>query len=116
MQTRRQEVLVLNTRPWRRAMEGWRRNWGLPAEKGFTVETGRPLGRPARRLLKRVQKNMHAQHLLPLKYVDGTLNSRTQALLLPPLSAGEEAVHYALSQVGVHESPWGSNRGKDVWR
>lgn len=109
-------MIVINTRPYRRAMEAYRRNWGLKAEKGFTVETGRPLGRPARRLLKRIQENLHARGLLPLKYVDGTLNSRTQVLLIPPLSPADKAVAYALSQQGVHESPWGSNRGNDVHR
>lgn len=97
-------------------MEAYRRNQGLAKEKGFTVETGRPLGKPARALLKRIQENLHARNLLGEKYIDGTLNSKTQVLLIPPLSMGDKAAAYALSQVGVHESPWGSNRGADVHR
>lgn len=109
-------MIVLNTRKFRRAMEAYRRNWGLKAEHGFTVETGKPLGKPARALLKRIQENLHARHLLALRYIDGTLNSKTQALLIPPLSPADKAVAYALSQQGVHETPWGENRGADVHR
>lgn len=108
--------MVIATRKYRRAMEAYRRNHGLAHEKGFTVESGLPLGKPARALLKRIQENLHARELLPEKYVDGTLNSKTQVLLIPPLSMGDKAAAYALSQVGVHESPWGSNRGADVHR
>lgn len=108
--------MVLNTRKFRRSMEAYRRNWGLEKEPGFTVETGKPLGKPGRALLLRIQKNLHARKVLALKYVDGTLNSKTQALLIPPLSKADKAVAYSLSQQGVHESPWGSNRGEDVHR
>lgn len=100
-------------------MEGvrLRNGWGiLPAEKGWTPGTGKPLGKPGRHLLKRIQDYYVAEKLLPAKFADGTLNSKTQALLLPPLSMADKAVAYALSQVGVHESPWGSNRGRDVIR
>lgn len=109
-------MLVLNTRKFRRAMAAYRANWGLKREDGFTVESGLPLGKPARALLRRIQENLHARGLLPERYVDGTLNSKTQALLIPPLSMADKAVAYALSQQGVHESPWGSNRGGDVHR
>ena len=109
-------ALVLNTRKWRRAMAAYRQNWGLAKEDGFTVETIKPLGKPARNLLRRIQENLHARKLLPARFVDGTLNSATQILLIPPLSMGDKAVAYALGQVGVHESPWGSNSGKDVRR
>src|SRR4029077_11540518 len=108
--------MVLLTRKWRRAMEAYRRNWGLKKEPGFTVETNKPLGKPARNLLRRIQENLHARGVLKEKFIDGTLNSDTQDRLIPPLTAGEKASHYALSQVGVHESPWGSNRGLDVHR
>lgn len=111
--------MVLNTRKWRRAMEGVRRRngWGLlPAEKGWTVETIKPLGKPGRHLLKRIQDYYVGEDLLPEKDADGTLNSRTQDLLIPPLTMGDKAAAYALSQQGVHESPWGTNRGKDVHR
>lgn len=100
-------------------MAAYRQQWGLAKEKGFTVETGKPLGLPARRLLLRIQKNMGpkpGRGVLPAKYVNGILNAKTQAILIPPLSMSEKAVAYALSQQGVHESPWGSNRGFDVHR
>lgn len=109
-------MIVLNTRKWRRAMNAYRKAWGLAKEPGFTVETGKPLGKPARALLRRIQENLHARGLLGEKFVDGTLNTPTQILLLPPLTMGDKAAAYALSQQGVHESPWGSNRGKDVHR
>lgn len=109
-------MIVLNTRKYRRAMEVYRRNWGLEKQKGFTIETGKPLGIPARKLLLRIQKNLVARKVLPKKYATGILNSKTQVLLIPPLSSADKAVDYALSQVGVHESPWGSNRGHDVER
>jgi CHAP domain len=109
-------ALIINTRKWRRAMASYRQNWGLAKEPGFTVETAKPLGKPARALLRRIQENLHARHLLPAKFIDGTLNSATQILLIPPLSKGDKAAAYALGQQGVHESPWGSNRGSDVHR
>ena len=108
--------MIFSTRKWRRAMAAYRQNWGLAKEPGFTVETGKPLGKPARRLLKRIQENLHARDLLPENHIDGTLNTPTQILLIPPLSMGDKAVAYAMGQQGVHESPWGSNGGKDVLR
>lgn len=108
--------MILSTRKWRRAMAAYRQNWGLAREPGFTVETAKPLGKPARRLLKRIQENLHARDLLPKNHIDGTLNTPTQILLIPPLSMGDKAAAYALGQQGVHESPWGSNRGRDVQR
>lgn len=108
--------MILNTRKWRRAMEAYRRSEGLAKEKGFTVETAKPLGKPGRNLLRRIQENLHARGLLADAFVDGTLNSKTQVLLIPPLTMGDKAVAYALSQQGVHESPWGTNRGDDVHR
>lgn len=108
--------MVIATRKFRRAMEAYRRNWGLKSEPGFTVETGKPLGKPARRLLRRIQENLHARGLLGERFINGTLNSATQILLIPPLTMADKAVAYALSQQGVHESPWGSNSGADVHR
>lgn len=109
-------MLVFNTHKWRRAMEGYRRDQGLGKEEGFTVETAKPLGKPARRLLRRIQKNMLARKLIKLEDVDGTLNEHTQNILLPPLTMGDKAIAYAMTQIGVHESPWGSNSGADVTR
>lgn len=109
-------MIVLNTRKWRRAMASYRQKQGLKKEDGFTVETGKPLGKPARALLRRIQTNMVSAGELKVRYVDGTLNSKTQAILIPPITGAEKAVDYALSQVGVHETPWGENTGADVHR
>lgn len=100
-------------------MDAQRREWGwklTKEEKGFSPSTAKPLGKPARHLLKRIQDQYVKSHVLAAKYADGTLNSKTQALLVPPLTRAQKAVAYALSQQGVHESPWGSNRGADVVR
>lgn len=112
-------TIVINTRRWRRAMEAVRRSNGwklLKDEKGWAVETVKPLGKPGRHLLKREQDAWVDAGILPAKDADGTLNSKTQAILIPPLSMGDRAVAYAMTQVGVHETPWGSNRGHDVER
>lgn len=109
--------MIVSTLKWRRAMMAYSHSWLKGYRpKGFTVETWKPLGKPARDLLRRVQKNMAARGILDLKYVDGTLNTKTQELLIPPLSLGEKAVTYGMTQVGTHESPWGSNSGADVHR
>lgn len=109
-------MITLSTLKWRRAMEAYRHQWGLAEEKGFAVETRKPLGKPARNLLRRIQKNMVARRILPATSIDGTLNTKTKNLLIPPATNGDKAVAYALSQNGVHESPWGSNNGVDVHR
>lgn len=109
-------AVILNTRKWRRVIEGYRREHGLAKEPGAVVETGLPFGKPYRRLITRVQKHLHARGIIKAEDVDGTLNGPTQRALDPPLTMGETAAAYALSQVGVHESPWGSNRGADVHR
>ena len=114
--------MVLNTRPWRRRLAGYLHENGLPAagkgvgEKGWTVETSKPFGKPARKVIQRVGNHLVARKILPPKYNDGTLNSRMKAALNPPISPAQRAVAYAMSQRGVHESPWGSNGGRDVHR
>lgn len=111
--------MVLNTRKWRRAMEAERRSngWKLTKEEnGWAVETIKPLGKPGRHLLKREQDAWVKAGIMPAKDADGTLNSKSQSILIPPLTMADKAVAYAVSQVGVHESPWGSNRGEDVHR
>lgn len=111
--------MAILTKKWRRAMSAYQHTHGLAPEKGFTVNTNKPLGKPARRLLKRIQNNLVARKLLGEKYANGYLNKPTRKILIPPvaaLSVGDRAVRYALSQTGVHESPWGSNSGFDVRR
>jgi len=95
-------------------MEAYRIEHGLAKEPGFVVETKVPLGKPARRLLTRIQRNLVARKLMPDKYIDGTLNTRTKELLIPSETPAVKAVKFALSQVGVHEVPWGSNNGPMV--
>lgn len=105
---------TLDTHPYRLAMESYRREWGLEKEKGFETAPHGPLKGPGHRLLMREQTNMVARKILPAKYVDGILNEPTRKILIPPITFGEAVAHTALSQVGVHEVPWGSNTGPEV--
>lgn len=111
-------MATLLTKPYRRGMIHYANVHELAIEKGFVVNTNLPLGKVARRFLTRLQRHMHAQHprAFPVKYIDGTLNSRTKAILVPPVpdSMGSKALIRALKEVGVHEYPWGSNRGRRV--
>ncbi len=114
--------MIIRTRPWRRRLAGYLHENGLPSaghakgEAGWTTETNRPFGKPARHVIKRVSNNLEARGIIRPQDNDGTLNSHVQAALNPPLTPGERAVAYALTQLGTHESPWGSNRGADVHR
>lgn len=109
--------MIVKTRKWRRTLRAYSNAWleGY-TPKGFTVESDRPFGRPAHKLIKHVQDNLVARDLLPKASADGTLNQKTQDALIPPHTFADKAVAYALSQRGKHEDPWGSNRGTDVRR
>lgn len=110
----------LATRKYRRGMVRYANEKGLRNyEKGFAAETNKPLGRPARAFLLRIQKHMHAEHPhnFPIKYVDGTLNSKTKKILVPPpppVTMNQKIIKSAIKEIGVHESPWGSNDGTRV--
>lgn len=106
--------MILDYRPLRRATEAYRRAWNLAEEPGVTVESSLPPGKPLRRLVYRCQENMHARKILDEAHVDGTYNAPTQRILIPPLVPGDIAVRFAMGEVGVHEEPWGSNRGPRV--
>lgn len=112
----------MDTHPYRLAMLAYQREWGLAAEKGFDTAPEGPLGIPGRNLLRREQANMVARHkkspgdtpeLAKVK-VSGILDAPTRAVLVPPITFGQSVANRGLSQVGVHEVPWGSNTGPQV--
>lgn len=106
--------MAIDTHPFRLAMLAYQREYKLAAEKGFDTYPHGLLKNPGRRLLKRIGDNMVARKVLDAQYADGTLNYHMQHALIPPLVFGDLVVHHALSQVGVHEIPWGSNSGPQV--
>lgn len=120
----------LNTEPYRVAGEKYRIDHELAPQKGFVVHRKGPLMLPGRKLFYRISKNMEAQNnlavgaedtILPFPGVHATaiLTKAFRNALIPPkpkLTLGDKAVAYAMTQVGVHESPWGSNEGEDVRR
>ena len=106
--------MITNTQPYRRAMLGYQHEHGLAPEKGFDANRRGPLGRPARNLLRRVQANMEATGNYPNVMPTGVLDKPSREALVPPRTLGDVAVHYALREVGVHESPWGSNAGPRI--
>lgn len=109
--------MIVKTRKWRRTLWAYSKEWLQGYKpKGFEVETNMPFGRPAHKLIKHVQDNLVARGKLPKASADGTLNKKTQDVLIPPHTAADKAVAYALTQRGKHEDPWGSNRGADVHR
>lgn len=117
--------MILLTKKWRKAMASYLERNGLPhagkvkGEEGWVTNTDKPFGKPARHVIRRVANHLEARGLLKPEDNDGTLNTAMQKLLIPPpppLFAGDLVVKYALTQVGVHESPWGSNSGADVRR
>lgn len=115
-------MIIVNTKPWRRRLAGYLANNDLPRagtvpkEKGWSVETSKPFGKPGRHVIMRVSNHLEARGIITKEQNDGTLNSHVQEALNPAMTPGEKAVAYALTQVGVHETPWGSNRGADVVR
>lgn len=109
----------LDTHPYRIAMETYRKVWGLAAQEGFDTSGHGPLLVPGRALLLREQQNMMARHkqnpkttptLAKIK-TTGILDAPTRAVLIPPVPWGVKVGQTGLSQVGVHEEPWGSNTG-----
>lgn len=112
--------MVLDTHPWRIRLVGYCNEHGLrsyreiPEERGFDPAAHGPLRTPGHHLCARVQRHAHAAGHLAEEFIDGTLNTPTQRLLAPPLSMGDLAVKAAMREVGVHEDPWGSNRGTRV--
>lgn len=86
-------------------MARYARERGIAIPSAFRPATP-AFGRPARQLLRRIQT--HAK--LP---VTGEWSARVQDLLFP-LTFAQRAARAALSQVGVKESPPGSNDGARV--
>ncbi len=81
----------------------------IPLPRGLHIES-RTHGPAHIRLVKLVQ----AKHRLA---VTGHFNRETLAFLFPPAKVvpkREKAVHAAMTQLGVHEKPMGSNGGPEV--
>lgn len=121
--------MPFNTEPYRAALHKYQVDHELAPQKGFVVRRKGPLLIPGRKLAFRVSKNMVAQNnlalgaeeKLPYPGVVATsiLTKAFRNALIPPkpaLTVGDKALAYAMTQIGVHESPWGSNEGKDVRR
>lgn len=121
--------MPLNTEPYRAALHKYQVDHELAPQKGFEVRRKGPLLIPGRKLAYRISKNMVAANGIavgaeekpPYPGVKATaiLTKPFRQALIPPkpaLTLGDKAVAYAMTQVGVHESPWGSNEGKDVRR
>ncbi len=91
----------------------WIRDWNAkhPADRityapGFDPDTD-VIGTPARETLKKVQRIAGAEH------VDGQFDRETMRLLLPQRDTGirKEVMALAHSQLGIRETPDGSNWG-----
>lgn len=112
--------MVLDTHPWRVALVGYFHTHNLPLphavaeERGFDVRSHGPLRAPGHHAVARMQRHAHASGHLAEASIDGTLNTPTQHILIPPLSMGDQAVKAAMGELGVHEDPWGSNRGTRI--
>jgi hypothetical protein len=112
----------IDTHPYRLEMNTFAKIHGLKAQKGFDTSLHGPLAKPGRAFLLRIQKQMIALFKTDKKkwaaYAKvkptSTLDAPTRAALLPPITFGEQVAHKLLSQVGVHEVPWGSNSGAQV--
>lgn len=113
---------TLNTKPYRNEMVVYAHVHGLKVEPGFDVNSSAPLAKPGRAFLLREQKHMMALYKQDKKKnvqfkkikASGVLDAPTRAVLLPPISFGEEVAHWCLNEVGVHEVPWGSNSGARI--
>lgn len=112
----------LDTHLYRLEMVTYAHIHGLPVQKGFDTTPHVPLGKPGHAFLLRIQKHMMALYKSdPKKWpqyakikASGTLDAPVRMALLPPISFGEQVAHKALSQLNVHEVPWGSNSGAQV--
>lgn len=76
--------------------------------RGFGILPGR-VGKPARELLRRVQR-----HAWPTLAPTGEFDEKMLGLLFPPVSVGVHAAQIAGTQLGVSESPAGSNSGPKI--
>lgn len=110
--------MVLDTKPWRILGVVYAHHHGLPPprdvdeERGFDVHAHGPLRKPGHHFFARLQRHMNASgHKVP---IDGYINAATREVLKPPLTRGEKVAAWELTQLGVHEIPWGSNQGPQV--
>lgn len=112
----------IDTHPYRLEMNTFAKIHGLKPQKGFDTSLHGPLAKPGRAFLLRIQKQMIALYKSDKKkwaaYAKvkptSTLDAFTRPALLPPINFGQQVANKLLSQVGVHEVPWGSNSGAQV--
>lgn len=111
--------MILDTKPWRILGVAYAHRNGLPAphevpeEHGFDVHAHGPLQRPGHHFFARLQRHMIAAgHTKVIE--TGTITTETRDVLRPALTRGQKVAAWELTQVGVHEDPWGSNRGKQI--
>ena len=106
---------MLDTHPYRVRMRTYQIEHGLAPERGFDVTRHGPLLGPGRRLLWRITGHMAASKRYP-KVTKRTslLTDAVRDALIPPLTFGQKVARTQLAEVGVHEIPWGSNRGARV--
>lgn len=79
----------------------------IPLPKGFSISPW--VGRPARALVRKIQA-----YAWPKLAPTGEFDTKTLALLFPPLPVGYRALRTAETQIGVKESPANSNSGPKV--
>lgn len=112
-------MATLDTKRWRILGVAYAHENGLapphdvPEERGFDVHSHAPLGKPGHHFFSRIQRHMHAAGHKNVR-VTGKIDAPTRAVLEPPLTRGELVARWQLTQVGVHEVPWGSNRGAQI--
>lgn len=115
--------MILLTRKWRLILahyclaNGLPRAGSLPNEKGYLLHSYLPFGKAARNVIQRVANNLQARKMITAVENNGTLNTAMQNALLPPPpkeTMGQKTLRLALKEVGVHEDPMGSNRGRRV--
>lgn len=104
----------MDTHPYRQAMVAYAHVHELAPQKGFDVGRHGPLLLPGRKFLARITAHMVASGKFPKVKQSWVLSEAVRDALIPPMTFGEKVAHTLLSQVGIHEIPWGSNRGPEI--
>lgn len=105
----------MDTKPYRQAMVAYAKVHELAkAPKGYSTTAHGRLLIPGRSFLLRITAHMAASGKYPKVKRTAILSKAVREALIPPQTFGEKVAQTLLSQVGVHEVPWGSNRGEMV--
>lgn len=91
----------------KRRLRDWAVAHGIEIPNGFRITPS--CGKPCRELIRRVEEKAWGPEAATGKW-DGRLN----ALIAPKATVGQKMLKIAKTQVGVKESPAGSNRGPVV--